>query len=679
MKRHVFIILVCMLFPLAAWAQAVVERSTEIVRIGTNEYYMHHVKQGETLYGLSKAYQVTVEEITAKNPEVAEGLQTGMVIGIPVVTHDGDTDTLEAVDDEPAKGRIHRVAQGETLFDIAKRYGIDLACFKELNPGLTNTPAAGTVIQVPDIRNDEEYLVHAVEDGGRTSVLIRNWAVDESAFRTLNPAVGSRVFKGQQVLIPIERVVYVEPETVNLDEKNVTPETVEEPEAYFSPIDEEPELTCVMSPENASKTYKVALLIPLYLNEVKNISVSRESIEKDRKAKSLSFIQFYEGFMLAVDSLQSSCGLNLELTVVDVTENVNTAQEALRQLRGKDLDVIVGPFFSKSFEAVQAYAKENEILIINPLSNREAIVEGNPYVVKLKPSVKGQLGQLSRLVRQEYADSKVFIISQSKLSSADSLYLDELERLMHQSVNPEVMVTAESFLKYAANEGRRLKMGSRIPSTIEENGRIFATSDLKNGSVTEARFENPVRRFVYSAGLKSFNNELSRVRNNLVIAYGNDNVFATQLLNNLNKSADRCPITLLTVSDWSSLDKLSVENLLKMNAIYFGDCFVDYNSLEVNQFVMRFRQKYAVEPSEYAFRGFDAAWYFLNALMGYGHDLKDCLPGYEPALLSNPVHLVRKGKEHGMENSHWSIYQYNRESIELKPMMIYNYENQIER
>ena len=65
-------------------AQEVVERSTEKTKIGGKEYYMHRVKQGQTLYGLSKAYNVTVEEIELLNPEVKDGLKVGHILGIPV-------------------------------------------------------------------------------------------------------------------------------------------------------------------------------------------------------------------------------------------------------------------------------------------------------------------------------------------------------------------------------------------------------------------------------------------------------------------------------------------------------------------------------------------------------------------------------------------------------------------
>ena len=44
-------------------AQVSVERSTEIVTISGKEFYMHRVLHGQTLYGISHAYNVSVEEI----------------------------------------------------------------------------------------------------------------------------------------------------------------------------------------------------------------------------------------------------------------------------------------------------------------------------------------------------------------------------------------------------------------------------------------------------------------------------------------------------------------------------------------------------------------------------------------------------------------------------------------
>ena len=81
-----------------------------------------------------------------------------------------------------------------------------------------------------------------------------------------------------------------------------------------------------------------------------------------------------------------------------------------------------------------------------------------------------------------------------------------------------------------------------------------------------------------SENVGKLKSQLSGVRNNLIVAYGDDNVFATQILNSLAKETERYPITLVAAPDWTKFEKLLVDNLLQMNAIYIDDGFVDYNS-----------------------------------------------------------------------------------------------------
>ena len=54
-------------------AQVAIERSKKITKIGGKEYYMHHVKEGETLWRISKVYNVSIEEIELLNPDVKNG------------------------------------------------------------------------------------------------------------------------------------------------------------------------------------------------------------------------------------------------------------------------------------------------------------------------------------------------------------------------------------------------------------------------------------------------------------------------------------------------------------------------------------------------------------------------------------------------------------------------------
>lgn len=763
MKKKLFLLaflLFGMLVP-ALHAQVAVERSKNTTKISGKDYYMHQVKQGQTLWAISQVYNVSIEEIEALNPEVKNGLKVGHVLGIPVRPPKEEMVEMEApvvpkeepepvavepepvavepepvvepepepepvvaeeepviiepepepepepiivapepepvvvepvtvepqVKEEPVAvrpnnkaffdGKARIVQPGETIYDIAKEYGIDLVDLRAANPGLMDEPAPGTRIIIPAIVNENDYIIHHCERNERVTSLLKRWKVDEDDFRRMNVSVGSHVFENQVVLIPIvpvsdfywmgeEPVEVVETEVETPVEEVIVPIQEETSGPIFEEDLGESE-RCVAAPENAMKRYNVALMVPLYLNDIGRLEFSKENIHKAHKSRSLSFVQFYEGFMMAVDALEKE-GLRLDLTVIDVTDNTYTAEQALSKIQGKDLDLIVGPFFGKSFDLVEEYAKEHDIVVVNPLSTRESVIVGNPNVVKAKPGDMGRILTISNLVKNYYYDSNVFLVSKEK--AADTLFLNQLEHHLNLAVNDEVRVSGNEFLQFARNESERLEMGSRMVSTVDVEGQVYSTEDFQNGTSDEVVLSNPVKRYAYK-DISKVISQLSGVRNNVIVAYGDENVFATQMLNSLAKETDRYPITLICAPDWAKFEKLLVDNLLQMNAIYLDDGFVDYNSDAAKRFVSRFRQKYAVEPQHYAFEGYDMAMFFLSALMRYGDDMLDCLNCCDVPLLYSQYRFfnrnyLKDGQSNGRENQYWSVYQYDNERIELK-------------
>lgn len=637
MKRKLIILSLLvglfLVLPMVAQAQVVIERSTEIVSISGKQYYMHHVKRGETLYSLSKAYHVTEAEIIKLNPEINElGLQADMVIGIPVV-----------IVDEPQ-------------------------------------PEKPSVSALPISEDDEVgdgYIIHTAKEVWKTKRFVSEWGIDEDEFRMLNPSVGSRIFEGQKVLIPMpgvhagDTLIPVSPISV-VEEDTVI---AENPDTRPFELPSEMPMECYASSANANKMYRVALLVPLYLNDIEKLDLSKERIEKTKSARVLKFLQFYEGFMMAADSLTEYYGLRLELTVIDVNENVAGAQEAVNQLRSEPVDLIVGPFFSRSFAVVQEYAQQHNIMIVNPMSERESILAGAPNVLKLKPSAQAMATELADMIKMHYPKAKVTLLVEN--SMGDSAVVNAIERALREAVAPEVQLSNAEMLEMIAKESRRRNMGKKTLSTLEVEGQIFSTRVLQENPDGVIYFENPMLRLSSSeSNISTIKNGLSSARDNVLIAYGSDIVFATTILNNINKSAQKYPITLVGLPNWTEHDNLLVENLLNMNAIYFDDHFVNFNDSIVMDFVDSFREKYDCDPMPYAFEGFDVGWYFMNALMRYGSHALDCLPYYHLPLLSTRYYFGKSRNNDGLENRYWNIYQYDNQLIELKPIMIHSEEEE---
>ena len=556
------------------------------------------------------------------------------------------------------------------------------------------------------------YQVYEVKKTERTKKLLRTLNVDVEDFRMMNPSVGSMVFAGQKILIPAENasasgtvaenpdgneqsagieqpsdnpLVIVVPISTHPegDTESAGDQPSDEPlvneEQPFDRLlfseDDRPDECFASSYRNADRLYRVALLTPLYLNEIDKLDTSKDRIEKTKKSRALKFLQFYEGFMMAVDSLTENEGLRLDLTVMDVTENTAGAQEAVQKLRENPVDIIIGPFFSKSFAVVQEYAAESSTLIVNPMSERESILSDAPFVVKLKPGPMSMISELRRLLQTQYPKAKVSLLVDGSAAKSDSLLVDALETALAASVPPEVELSNAELLDIIAKESQRRKMGKKTLSTLEIEGQIFSTKSLQEHPDGSAFFENHFQRYSFKdAEIKDLKEGLSSGRDNVLIAYGDDIVFATKLLNNINKSMQKYPVTLIGLPHWEEFENLLVESLLNMNAIYFEDHFVDYNDSVVQQFVDDFRLKYESEPMDYAFEGFDVGWYFLHALMQFGNHPMDCLPYYHLPLLHSRYYFNKTRSNNGLENHYWNIYQYDQQAIELKPIHVHGEE-----
>ena len=124
------LILFSLLCCLAAWSQPSGEHSA---------FMEHKVETGQTLYGISKKYGVSVESIVAMNPGSDNGLREGQVIRIPKT---GSANS---------KKQKYVVKSGDTVYAIARSYGMSPEQLLELNRGLSAGLNVGDSLVVPSL------------------------------------------------------------------------------------------------------------------------------------------------------------------------------------------------------------------------------------------------------------------------------------------------------------------------------------------------------------------------------------------------------------------------------------------------------------------------------------------------------------------------------------------------
>jgi len=109
-----------------------------------SEMKSHVVKKGETLYGISKLYGISQDELQRRNPQMKDGLNEGMLIFIPPVYQATAFKEVVKVD-----YITHEVKRRETLFSIGQKYGVSVEDIVEHNPGTENGIKKGLVLNIP--------------------------------------------------------------------------------------------------------------------------------------------------------------------------------------------------------------------------------------------------------------------------------------------------------------------------------------------------------------------------------------------------------------------------------------------------------------------------------------------------------------------------------------------------
>ena len=134
--------------------------SIGVERVGDKTFILHKVTPQETLFGISRKYQVSVGDIQNANEVLKEGLKIGQTIRIPYegkvvstpVASNPVSPTPVASTPVAAvtKATTHKVTSGETLFSISKKYGVTIESLKEWNKLQGNGVKVGQTLTIKE-------------------------------------------------------------------------------------------------------------------------------------------------------------------------------------------------------------------------------------------------------------------------------------------------------------------------------------------------------------------------------------------------------------------------------------------------------------------------------------------------------------------------------------------------
>ncbi|MGN0214837.1 MAG: LysM peptidoglycan-binding domain-containing protein [Muribaculaceae bacterium] len=323
----------------------------------------HIVAKGETLYGLSKLYNISIEEIVAANPETSNGLKTGQIVVIPQpesisITSPKQQNGTNKTGAKPTDDKIifHKIKNGETLYSVSRNYNTTIENILELNPGISasNFRYDEVIRVMPNIAKPivveqpvTEFFVYEAKKGDTFYSIARDNNVNVDALIAANPEI-SKLKKGNIVNIPKTRT-----EMVTVDPSEVSPDKVDK--------------TPVVRKDKHPDTINVALILPFMLNSATPSASARNHTE------------FYKGFMIAVDSVRKQTRKHFNIYAYDNCDRIKETDSILSLPILKQMNMIIAPSEINQLTAVNRFCNENEIISVNALSVKDDAFNNNPY------------------------------------------------------------------------------------------------------------------------------------------------------------------------------------------------------------------------------------------------------------------------------------------------------------
>lgn len=320
---------------------------------------VHTVAKGESVYGIARAYDVTVDDLMAANPAARDGIKPGMNLTIPV-NGVGEAATAMAAETaqtaEPVarlRGIPYTIKNGETLYAIAKAHGVTTDEILDVNPGMSPTFYRGgqtIIIPIAEVDSSEEISDDEVEI----------------------------------------QIGYVDTEVVDEPDESETeePVVIYRAPAAADEAEEEAEETLPAPVAPVRSESSIAVMLPFMLGEK---TVSKQAAR---------YTEFYKGLLLAADTLKS-VSRPVRIYAYDTAGSIDTLRAILKRPELKNVQAIIAPPDEAQLRIVGAFGRDNGVMVVNPFAVKDESYLTNPAMIQASvPSATLQRKAVEGLVRR---------------------------------------------------------------------------------------------------------------------------------------------------------------------------------------------------------------------------------------------------------------------------------------
>ena len=579
-------------------------------------YTTHRVRKKETIFGITQQYKITEEELKKYNTQLyASPLQKKMELRIPKYR----APNKEEIGLNENDFEKYIVAQKETRWSIAHKYGITIDSMLVLNPGLSKTNnylSEGYELLMPKIAGSsvqnqvtQIYTSYTVPAKMNFYRLEQEFGVKSDEIVRLNPEITERggLKEGMVIRIPEQKVETGVINTDNYIFYEVKPKqnefrlTRKFGMTWAELVQLNPDLkdglkagmvlklpkdkvgdfevknSLVLDRVNLIDSIDVAVvpkvlfLLPFRLDKL-NLS-DKEAVEKaiDSRKDIKYSLGLYSGALVAIDSLKS-LGVSVDIKTFDNQLDLVKTKQILQGEQLGGYSAVFGPLDIPSLKETAVQAAKFNIPVVAPIPAKSDISLNNVFFSYTDEEVL--LKHLLDYVETKHEEETILII-------ADENSKVEQTAILKRFPNAKVVVVKEEEKNIGINRDKlQTLLSDKVPNWV------FVESD----------------NYKLIASVVSILNSFNNTAFDAVL--GKDKVSVRMFTTDMNSAFEN--------------DVISNTHLSNLNFTYPSV----NRQVANNSFVERYRKRFGDDPDRYAIRGFDLTFDLLLKL-AYKNDLID--------------------------------------------------------
>lgn len=461
--------------------------SSLITFSGLYSQKMHTVVKGDNPYNISKKYGISVDELYKLNPKVKDGKITlGEVLVVnksgatKAVATEKTSSELGKIILQPKQTvygitKQYQISEAELRklnpnLDSHMKIGDEVVLpldkinkFGGSQPVASNVPAAKpqtVAVEVKAEENKADEDSYQIQEKDNYYKLTRKFKLTQKELFALNPGLEARGLRPGEIIkvkgefsntdaveepkaTPVSEISTNTYETTSVSDDYVT-YTVQAGDTVFGILNKfgvSLDELLNLNP-NLSQGLKTGMVLKIKKLDAGYVKKSGDALNvvlmlpfgfdtDDARARTLS-LDFLAGAKLAIER-NAAKGQKLDVKVIDAG-NEASFKNSLTQINAGNTDLIIGPFFKSSVLQVLDYVKSNKIPVVAPFANTDDLLKYDNLIL-IETNERVYADRIVKEVKGAYSDQKIYIVADDDRSKANYLKTNLEKTIRNASVN----------------------------------------------------------------------------------------------------------------------------------------------------------------------------------------------------------------------------------------------------